>query len=268
MGLLEAREDFDKVPILNGWIEKGFSGESVCMFGTSIENLSRIVSSGKITPLQVKTNDLLEYQRQLTVDGRMLYYAAPLLERIRAFNENLASEIEKPFLTQHHGFSIAEIRKEFSVRAMMRKTRSYAIRRSMSDCFHAHTGLYTEADNILWLASTILPDLLNNYLSLPEMEKIHGDLNNIHSNAEADEVNKIRNQISLEMLIPSIAHSLRRRGVLLFFNKKILNANVIPGKEAETEIIILSESPLSTDTISGIRLLSGTDRKALFELLS
>lgn len=56
---------------------------------------------------------------------------------------------------------------------------------------------------------------------------------------------------------------LSRRGVLLFYNGGIFQHKVIQGFEGEDEIVIVSKEPMKHDVISGVEILSASDRKAL-----
>lgn len=67
----------------------------------------------------------------------------------------------------------------------------------------------------------------------------------------------------LSRLKEILSSCIARRGLIVYYNEKILRNRVLPGFELESEIMIHTKKPLTLDVVSGIKPLAKPDIKAL-----
>ena len=65
------------------------------------------------------------------------------------------------------------------------------------------------------------------------------------------------------LALSAIRNSIKRKGLLIFFNSSLLNHRVVPGYEAEDEICIYAKKRIGQEAVSGVKTLSRFDNKAM-----
>lgn len=222
----EKVEGISKEAILGRWIESGFNRDAVAAFGTSIENLERILKTGQIPSFETR----LPYQEKLVKGGKSLYYTFP------TFNKTRRMSLEH-----------------------------YAQYQAIRHCFFKQTGIDLERYDILALAFEFLTrEFLIEYLRLNGNvtdDEIHGELDWVE--LDKDKLTAVKSQIDSDSLKRILSSCLKRKGVITYLNSNIFRYQIEAGKEDEEELLIVSDRPLSISNISGIEVLSSADKSAL-----
>lgn len=151
---------------------------------------------------------------------------------------------------------------DMSPKEQMRVAKSYAYDMALVDYFLAKIGFRTNTDVILAIAKKVVPADLRIYDAQVGSWHVGARETRLKEGDRID-MRRITKEIDRAKLSQILRGCLKRKGVLIFFDQKIFDRVVIPGQEAEHEALILSDSPLPLDVISGIQPLSETDRNIL-----
>ncbi len=238
--------------VLNQWVAAGFDENAVAAQGTSVEQFRMVLQSGQISWSSPRSEvRMLPYQKKLLAGSGYLYYACPFLERTRLYRPTLSEEIEGEFPG-----------KPPSIEYMIKLCRFYANMKARRDFFQQETGqFYNGSNQILALAGLLFPRMYRGFLKDPEVEiEVAGGMLmlEVPTTGGLDS-----SQMSLPQLRRILQECLKRKGVLIYFNNNIFQHKIVKGIESESEIVIISKEPMTTDVISGIQILSNADRRAL-----
>jgi len=236
---------------LAAWLEQEARPTAVAVFGCSIEDLQKILETNEVPSSPIT----LPYQRRLIGKGGYLYYFAPIFAQIRESNPVLAQKIESKFRPSGHSAHEALSVQEAEETAVF-----YAQARAIQSYFLAQTGIEADDVDVLILARDLIPEDYQRFL-LGVGQRSLADA--VESETELAAVDNIRNQIDESRLKEILSGCLQRRGVVLYFNNGIFTPpnRAYPGHEDEHEIMVVSRRPLSANTITGIDILSDTDRR-------
>ncbi|MBI2599084.1 hypothetical protein HYW40_02620 [Candidatus Curtissbacteria bacterium] len=255
------KSDLTSKDQVSKWIETGFSPEAVVVYGTTVETLNKILRTGEIPHYLM--SDLMEHSRphdlesvRKTLDrvsGKKLYFGYPLLSRLE----------DKPeFIDQFKEAMKREDISDFSDDFFLDLAVLYANNNVIEDYFEQKTGKKYSAIDLLTAAKDLVPEEFNEYIK--ERPWIDIDVDE-----EGDEkiLYEIKREFGDEKASEVLAAALKRRGVLLFFNRELLeNTDLIPGFEDEHEIVVASDKPLTITAIAGIKVLSGVEKDDLLRV--
>lgn len=244
----EKIEGVDRGVILRRWLENGFNRNTVAVFGTSIENLERILTTKQIPSFEIK----LSYQKRLVEGGRFLYYSFPLItsnSSERFYNGDRRASLER-----------------------------YAKAQAIRHCFFKQTGIDLEQYDVLALAFEFLTrdrardeagEIFTRKFFI-EYLRLVGDETDDEICEEIDcgvsdkyKLTAVKSQIDSDSLKRILSACLKRKGVIIYLNSNIFKHQIEAGQEDEEELLIVSDKPLSIDDISGIEILSYEDESAL-----
>ncbi len=110
--------------------------------------------------------------------------------------------------------------------------------------------------------ASIFPNAVRGYF------KENPDLNEIITNwefTECDESGLENTEVTLGDLQNLMDICLRRRGVIVYYNEKVLEHTTLLNHEDEADLMILSRSPLNAEVVSGIVPLSDIDRVVMLQ---
>lgn len=202
---------------------------------------------------------MLPYQQELIHYGGNLYYAIPSFERIEKIKPQLADAI-----VAVSSLPVDEVRKKLSTEYMRNEVLDYSLNQAVKESFAQHTGYNIDAPDIYLLASTLIPKQYESFTDQTWRFNSYSNLDEVREDADKRIVNAIKGAIDKNRLAEVLSSTLKRRGIILYFNGGILEGNrVLAGHEAEEEIMIVSQKPLSSSVISGIEVLSDSDNAVL-----
>lgn len=226
------------------WLETGFSDQAVSSYGTSLENFNSILKSGNIVlkPLI----DPLQYQRDLSKHGSLLYYFNPIGENLQRENPSFYLQMKQNAEANGQG------EEDLSTETSKRNEETYARNNALCDYISTLTGIPSQdlgVEEIEYAISDEIPEEVEKnikefYKPPQAADELLGEVINIreklgHVNTEA-----IRD----------------RKGIVIYFNKKIFSDSwVTPGIEEPDEFVLVRNRPLRLDVISGIRILSDSE---------
>ena len=235
---------------LSRWTEQGLSPTAVAAYGGSIDILKDILTTGKVP--SYSDPDLLPYQQDLLSTGGHLYYFTPIFEKINEVRPTLAENIKRrdPHLTD-----------TLSAPKVRNTARLYAMQQSIKNFFYNQTGRTVEPSDIYNLAIDVIPETFDafydetrEFINPPVKSEILKERNQ-------EIVDSLRRDIDPAQLEEILRSSLQRRGVILYFNQNIFaNNKVYAGHESEYEFMVVSQQPLSTETISGIEISTAAEK--------
>lgn len=228
---------------LKKWVETGFDENAVAVCGTSIEVLNQALQIGAIP----RWKDAIEKpppRLSLIGDYRYAYYANPIIGNLSRINPNLADELKRPA----------------PVYGPVESSKNYAQMNALCDGFYDATGIFIEVHNLATIANLVLPKQYSR-----AVHKVIDAVTEVEEDVDAAEkiLEKTTGGMDRSKVIKALEFCIERRGVLLFFNRKLLNHVVEPDPENYEGLIILTKNLLSVDSISGIQILSGADTEAL-----
>lgn len=238
---------------LNNWVNKGFDEKAVALVGTSVETLKQLLDTGLIPPHQPSPRgvSILPYQKELLKNGGYMYFAYPLVDRIRPHNSTLASAIDEDYSSDEDVIYDAKF---------------YAYRNAWTHSFFEKTRVkYSDWQDLAAMTAVLFPRILRNQVDNPIFPIDADDFSDIDL-IDTIRRNGVRFEASdmpLSQLKGILADCLARRGVLLYYNEGIFQHKVEQGNEDSQEIYIVSRKPLTASVISGVQILSNADKRAL-----
>lgn len=243
-----------QVEQLRRWVERGFDGDAVAVYGTSVDVVRRIADTGVIFPYP--TRDLLPYQKELSRNGRdNLYFAMPFMERVLKIHPQLVTEIAGRFDSKE------EANEDLKTEEIRRYAKFYAINQAVRDYFLRAVQIKADMIDILGAVLRIAPEQFENFIKSSQVHFIDHD---IEDESDKAKVSEIVGRIGSKNVRDALLGSLERRGVLIYLNDGIFtNTRVRPCFEAETEIVVVSKDSLSAAVISGVEVLSEIEFKEL-----
>lgn len=243
--------------LVKHWIAEGYSNKAVAAYGTSVSFFERALKSGEI-PFNVAyfNHNLLDYQRKLLERGGYLYYAYPFLENLEPYKPSFVRKMRRiP-------------NEDFSYEAMRRQLRNYAGRHAIPHHFESLTGIrLDEPDEVVSLAYLLFPDLVSKYRDDSTLKDAF-----YYFTANADwkkppPLSFNRPNMTLSELRNILAQSIARRGLIIYYNEKVLANELKEGFELEAEIMIHTKKPLTLEVIAGIEPLAEPDKQAVSDLI-
>lgn len=244
---------------LVGLAERRFDSEAVGVYGASLEVVRDIFTTGAIP--NFNSESMIEYQRKIVLEGRLIYYFLPFFEKIpqdkTVFKEAVLLGV------QDGQVAIGDM----SLGNQIKNARDYAVGKALRDCFFSLTGIKADEADIVNLAQELVPFDYHFYSSGIVYRFLHNMIPGF-CEAHFEEIDlaiiqKIKGEITSQKLKLILADCLERYGVLLFFNKSIYKNTVIPGIEDGQEAIAIPRVPLTIDVLSGIEVQSETEAKLL-----
>lgn len=242
------------------WEEAGFDPNSIGVYGTSVENLTQIVLTGEIQPFP------REYLHP-NYDGLKFLQHDDLLYYFKLIGPNLklaSPDVYQQVCDRFPGWNVDKIEPNISPESALASTKFFALDSALSDHFLASTGVRADSLTLYYIAQQLMEDAFERYHS-EVGDHIAFALHEIGKQADQEEVEKVIKSVSKQETTSVLSEGFKRRGVLIFYNKQILNHRLLNFYEGEDELLIASKKPLRTDVISGIQLLSIADREMLFE---
>jgi hypothetical protein len=245
---------------VEGWLKSRRPGNSVAVVGTSVENLNKLISTGELPSYQDKTTSYLPYQIKSLKPGEYLYYGTPFIKIIKQVDPQLANDIFQQFDSSPDPETLKKT--TFSDRNIFLVAKGYALNRAISDCFHHETGLYLSTDSILVSTDVLAPNILKQFFNEPLTRQIRWNMADVKALSDKEEIEKI---LSMDrgLALSAIRNSIKRKGLLIFFNSSLLNHRVVPGYEAEDELCIYAKKRIGQEAVSGVKTLSRFDNKAM-----
>lgn len=239
------------------WEERGLSPDAVGVYGTSEEFLQTALATGFLTPqINEMSKDFSFYLEKLgKTSGSCIYFSLPFNERISLLKPEFVEQMEKSF----PGFSSEQFKEETSLEESLISAKHYAQWNAYRHFLNEQLQLPLSSQS----GEALLTLMYKTDLS--KFKKIRHDLNGIGlyvNGYDPDEPTKeeqrimrqVRARVDKQNLPQFLEKALNRRGVLVFYNKTVLE-NAVPGWEDEHEMVIVTEKPLSIDVIAGIERL-------------
>ncbi len=231
-----------KLQTLLRWEERGFGPEAVAIYGTTPSTLVHILDTGIIPPMPPEKTTR-PYQKALTANGELLYYALPC---------TVYDSIE-------------------TIAGALGKASNYAIMKAVAEPLQlALKDMEVSIEDTLALARKLIPDELLAFQREPTTTEIYRNDDEIDLDAKPEVVQAVLQRYPDKgRLLPILRDCLSRRGVILYLNKGIfLGTKSTVGNEDSEEVTITSLSPLPSSIISGALILSLSDRAYLERRLS
>lgn len=242
--------------MIEQWIENGERG-SVAVYGTSVERLTAAIEAGCI-PGITSQNAELPYQQELTENGRHLYLTYPNTRNLWKSNPDVYEHLSRYERAGEYPDGFDYYWKDITNwNYLKERAKQYALWTGIKDRFLQLTGVYRDEDQIWAIAYLLYPEIYAKY-----QPKIGGTLNLSQAFAE-----KPQGELTAgKKLKKAVDESLAGRGVLIFYGPSVFDKieSYSQGREDPVELLLISEKPLTLDTIAGIRC-SGKDLKALLD---
>lgn len=245
---------------LRQWVETGFSNNAVASFGTSVERLQDVLKSNIIP--SIRTPLRLPYQQRLLGrhKGADFYYVTPIFDRILKVRPALAKAIGT-HLNPDYIYDPEFARRQLSVKDARRKSESYAHSNSVQDFFYTQTGIFAELTDILAIARGFNSAKVEEYI---EDTKSWGAMDDLAMPGyDTSLIDALKTKLNRSFLESIVFKCLERRGAVIYYNQGLLAYPVKLGREGDLEIMIVSSEPVSANVISGIEILSQSDKKSL-----
>ena len=226
----------------------------VAAFGTSVEEVQKIVQTGVIRPTSPGSLGL-PYQQEL---GPNVYYALPVLAQLKTLRpdiyQHIAQQMENP----------EQLRQQEELHAtpaaVIESAQSYAFWNALEDGFRARTGIKAPWDAIATLAYQLLPEQTES--NVDEVYPLY-DVLTKRNKQKADEIRQSHDATSLESALGEI---LTYRGVIVLYGAKFLEHG-IAGQEDELEMMATPPEPFAArDVIVGIIPLTEHERDLILAM--
>lgn len=243
---------------LNEWLSTGYSSQALAGTGVSIETVNQLIADGLLRPQSSKTDKcLLPYQKKLFKKGSYLYYAKPFIYNIDNINPDFGRDIRSNFGSDSDSLWGYSLDYDKCINSL----KYYAFMASIECCLFKETDIKMHFYEIIMLTNLLFPDLMQRY---KKDEFIQHSLDDVgFHDFKASGCRFSNSTFSMQELRAILAGAISRRGAIVYYNSNIFRHQVITGKESETEIMILTQTPLTFESISGIELLSSADANAL-----
>lgn len=245
---------------LNRWIEQGFDDQAVALYGAQAGVLQRILSTGQVSASSPELATL-SYQKVLMREHKYLYYLIPFVDRIAAVDPKIARQVIRRF----PGSSLQDLHYNLQPQNIRKLGKIYALHQSIRASFYEMTGVTAGVHDILVLARRILPNKFSQFTQdVVDYASTLTDIDELERNKDEKVQRAIRNGLSAQQRAKVLSSVLDKRGVLIYFNKGIFAKHkTIPCPEIEDEIILVGNEPLTQEVISGVEVLSDSDKRVL-----
>lgn len=147
---------------------------------------------------------------------------------------------------------------------MHQQLSDYAEYNAVVHHFESLTGIRRRPSEIILLTFLLFPDLVRDDESLKNQFRHYADNTSWQELPVAGFENST---ILLSQLKDILAASIARRGIIVYYNSKLLRNRVLPGFEVESEIMIHTKKPLTLEVISGVKPLAEPDQQAVVDLI-
>lgn len=235
---------------VNLWLNVGFNDLAVAGVGLSAESTNKLILTGEV-PYHCPNPDMLPYQRELVKEGGFLYYTHPFIDNLSRHNPRLARRILRTVEGVENCLDEDRINDSLGY---------YALRNGVDDAYYEKLGVHRDSRFIVTMFASIFPTATRAYFNEnPDLRKIITDW----EFTEGDESGLETIEATLEDLRNLMDTCLRRRGVIVYYNEKVLEHKTLLNHEDEADLMILSKQPLRADVVSGIVPLSDTDRTVM-----
>lgn len=245
---------------LNKWAEQGFNEQAVALYGTHTGVLQRILSTGQI-PAMPPDLATISYQQGLMRDNQCLYYLMPLVDRIAKVNPKIAKLVVRRFPDG----SLKDLHRELQTENIREAGKFYALRKSIESAFYERSGITADVFNVLFVAQKLLPDKFDRFVKdIADSASLFVDEYELEIEKDKKVQGNIRKRFNDQQLAEILDTVLDRRGVLIYFNRGMLEKHkIVPCPESRDEIILVGNEPLTQEVISGVEVLSDSDNRAL-----
>jgi hypothetical protein len=228
---------------INSLIHEGSRNtDTVAMMGGSIDLVRKLRQGKHVPPLSRGRST-----RNNTYD------LVPIFYRIRRVSSRLAEEIRENY----------DAPEELTGEHARETARMYALEDAITDGFLDHTGLLVpDVTTVYSLAHGMVTDRYNAFLlDTAGYNYFAQDQEALDTEVDRDATFAVQETLEPQQLKAALKETLNRRGVIFCFNETIFD-----GTEASSVndwgIRVVSPQPFSIDTLSGIEMLSETDREA------
>lgn len=244
--------------LLKHWVATGYSSQAVAGYGNSVEFLQEALISGEIPwSTSHSDQDILPYRKKLLSEtSGYLYFAYPFIDRLKSYNPHI---VEK--LCSEPGVNLEE-------NTIKNNLRDYAVYNAITHYFKSQADTNIQNPKaIVTLVHLLFPDLVKKFNNDSLIIQI---FNRFTESADWEEPHSLgleESNMTIAQLKNILGQSISRRGIIMYYNEKILRNRVVPGIESEEEIMIISKRPLTLEVISGIEILSENDKRAIENLI-
>ncbi|MBI2085964.1 hypothetical protein HYT74_01340 [Candidatus Daviesbacteria bacterium] len=239
--------------LLDKWITTGFNSQAVAGYGTSVEFLKQALVTGEI-PWGVPQDgqEILPYQQKILAKGGYLYFAYPFVENLQPYKPKLVKKLR---VVPNNDLTHNSIHDQLS---------DYARRQAVEHHFESLTDIKRGDDRaIVFLTYLLFPDLISQFKDDEFLESCFYAFKADANWQAPPDLGLNNSTIPLPRLKEILASCVEKRGLIIYYNEKILRNRVLPGFELESEIMIHTKKPLTLAVISGIKPLAKPDIKAL-----
>ena len=239
---------------LKQWVEAGLTHDAVAVYGTSQAFIDRSLNRGYI-PAQMTeaTPGFAKYLEAIGRQGTNIYFSHPFADRIAAKKPELVDKIAG----NYPGWERGQVMDELSTENIRGGSLYYAQSNAFMHYFSQETGMRFDAQStgatpIVELAYELIPEEMES--KFEEMIK-DGFGHNYHrdnvNSGRGDLLENVKRKIPRERLVSILHNTLQQRGVLVYYDTSVLEY-AVPGWEAESELLFVTDSPFDLDKISGI----------------
>jgi hypothetical protein len=233
--------------MVSEWLEKGFDKNAIAGYGTSVENLKKILSNENIPSFDPGSHP--HFLQEEFKAGKYIYYFFPILATLRRENPQLTNEIIDRFNEQD-----AEVVSE-EVELGLEHYR----KRNAFDDYMIKTGNVSSSETI---APDIIEDALEELDGQPRFQYQVGDMV-----GHSGKVDWLKEKLQDPQFKAQFEKARARGGVVIYFNKKIFSDSALSEKvEDDGEVILIRDIPLAKDSISGIEVFTDEEREEVLKI--
>lgn len=234
------KPDLNRREMVGKWLEAGKSPEAVAMYGTSVENLRRIVQLGHIPPF-VSENPQHMITSALRGEERV-YYFLPVFNNLEKRNQKIARQLIARFAADDH----------------------YSARDTISWGSEWYEEGYRRGNAFVDRLQGILPrdvSLTSDFIEAftdPDFEP--DDLDD----SQVTAISILRDAMKDPAKKDFIQNAQMRRGVTVYFSPDVFQGSqMVKEYEDDHEIILKRTSMLPLNSISGVSVYTKQEREEL-----